>query len=174
MPYLHNVFAPDATTLLLYAQQKAKRPIDNPRHVMDVDGRPTTLREELRLHSRHIRDTLVPQLALQPRLNHADKALLWSIFRKLDSADVTLDVLRYSRIEKALMVIAATGASTWPIDAVGKAEEIIQKWEDELGPLKTLRADLHGPGGRLEGVRKISHGNGKDDVCMARIGTEKY
>ena len=53
------------------------------------------------------------------------------------------------------------------------AEELIQKWEDKLGPLKNLRSDLYGPGGRLEGVRKIVDGKKsglyeKDDV---RIGT---
>ena len=46
----------------------------------------------------------------------------------------------------------------WPIELVVKAEELIQKWEDKLGPLKNLRADLFGPGGRLEGVRKITDG----------------
>lgn len=50
-----------------------------------------------------------------------------------------------------------------------QAEELIQKWEDELGPLKKLRSDLYGPGGRLEGVRKITSGDKgggqvKDDV----------
>jgi len=40
-----------------------------------------------------------------------------------------------------------------------QAEELIQKWEDELGPLKKLRSDLYGPGGRLEGVRKIISGD---------------
>ena len=42
------------------------------------------------------------------------------------------------------------------MDAVVSAEELIQKWEDKLGPLKNLRSDLYGPGGRLEGVRKIT------------------
>ena len=47
-----------------------------------------------------------------------------------------------------------------------KAEELITKWEDEMGPLKNLRADLYGPGGRMEGIRKIAWKNGEiqDDV----------
>lgn len=71
-----------------------------------------SLRDELRLHGRYIRDTLVPILSRQPRVTHSDTVLLRSIFRKLESTHVTLDLLRYSRIEKALMVIAATGAAT--------------------------------------------------------------
>ena len=81
---------------------------------------------------------------------------------------MTLDLLRYSRMEKALMVIVATGATCWPMEVVVSAEEMIQKWEDQLGPLKDLRADLYGPGGKLEGMRKITtweHGRGeRDDV----------
>lgn len=41
---------------------------------------------------------------------------------------------------------------------VVQAEDLIQTWEDRLGPLKNLRSDLYGPGGRLEGVRKITNG----------------
>lgn len=52
-----------------------------------------------------------------------------------------------------------------------QAEELIQKWEDELGPLKNLRSDLYGPGGRLEGVTKITDGKKGslykiDNVCV--------
>ena len=36
------------------------------------------------------------------------------------------------------------------------AEEMMQKWEDQMGPLKDLRADLYGPDGKLEGLRKIT------------------
>lgn len=66
------------------------------------------------------------------------------------------------------------------MEVAAQAESLIQKWEDELGPLKNLRADLYGPGGRLEGVRKITDGRKgslyeKDDVrlglvlCMRRL-----
>ena len=54
------------------------------------------------------------------------------------------------------MVIIATGASCWPIEIVVMAEEMMQKWEDQMGPLKDLRADLYGPDGKLEGLRKIT------------------
>lgn len=41
---------------------------------------------------------------------------------------------------------------------VVQAEDLIQTWEARLGPLKNLRSNLYGPGGRLEGVRKIANG----------------
>lgn len=54
------------------------------------------------------------------------------------------------------MVIIATGASVWPMEIVVMAEEIMSKWEDQLGPLKDLRADLYGPNGKLEGLKEIT------------------
>ena len=122
------------------------------------------LREELRHHSRYIRDILVPLLSRAPKLTHSDTMIIHSIFKKLASTPMTLDLLRFSRIEKALMVIANTGPSWWPVEVVEQAEEMIQKWEDQLGPLKNLRADLHGQGGRLEGLSKITSKWERDDV----------
>lgn len=134
-----------------------------------------SIREELRLHSRYIRDTLVPLLAKQCSLNRSDHVCLHSIFTALDIIPMTLDLLRYSRIEKALMVIAATGNICWPRDILEHAEELIAKWEEELGPLRNLRADLYGPGGRMEGVRKITWKDGgvPDDVRRAPTHTQR-
>ena len=128
-----------------------------------------SIQEDLRLHSRYIRDTLVPLLAKQPRLNESDSVCLHSIFKTLDGIQMNLDLLRYSRMEKALMIIVAMGNTCWPLDILERAEDMITKWEDELGPLKNLRADLYGPGGRMEGVRKILLKNGStpDDVRQA-------
>ena len=125
-----------------------------------------SVREELRLHSRYIRDTLAPLISKQLKLSHSDSVCLQSIFKTLDGIPVTLDLLRYSRIEKALMIIIATGDAYWPIGVQVHAEELMAKWEDELGPLKNVRADLYGPGGRMEGVRKITWKDGRvpDDV----------
>ena len=129
------------------------------------------------MHSRYIRDTLVPLLSHEKKLGHSETALVHFIFRKLKSTPMTLDLLRYSRMEKALMVIVATGASCWPMDVVVAAEEMIQKWEDQLGPLKDLRADLYGPDGKLEGLRKINtweHGREeRDDVCTNTIAIDR-
>ena len=129
-----------------------------------------SLREELLLHSRYIRDTLIPLLAKQPNLSHSDSLCVRSIFKTLDATPMTVDLLRHSRIHKALMVIAATGDASWPMDILVRAEELITKWEEELGPLKHLRADLYGPGGRMEGVRKMTWKGGlvPDDVLHAQ------
>ena len=118
--------------------------------------KPLSTRDELRLHSRYIRDALVPHLSREQSLSHSDTVIVHNIFKKLKSTPMTLDLLRFSRMEKALMVIIATGASCWPMELVVKAEEMMQKWEDQIGPLKDLRADLYGPGGKLEGLRKIT------------------
>ncbi len=130
--------------------------------------KPSSIRDDLRLHSRYIRDTLVPLLSREQKLSHSDTALVHSIFKKLKSTHMTLDLLRYSHMEKALMVIVATGASCWPMEVVVLAEEMMQKWEDQLGPLKDLRADLYGSDGKLEGLKKITtweHGREeRDDV----------
>ena len=71
----------------------------------------------------------------------------------LKDTEVQLEVLRYSGIHVALNEIAAVG-SRWPSSLVLVAEEILRKWQDQLGPLSEIRADLWGPGGRLEGIPK--------------------
>lgn len=113
------------------------------------------VREELRTHSRYIRDTFMPLVGGERgdrELNSRDMALLRSTLLKVNAISVTLDVLRFSRIEKALMLISTPG---WPADIAAMARKILVRWEDALGPLQELRADLWGIGGRLEGVRKV-------------------
>lgn len=168
MPYIHTTHFEDAIQNPQRSLQEGPRPNNDRRlHIMDVHlHKSQSLRDELREHSRYIRDTLAPLLAREPELSKSDDVLLRSIFKRLESLHLNLDLLRYSRIEKALMVIAATGTSTWPMDLVGRAEELIQKWEDKLGPLKNLRSDPYAPGGRLEGLIKIGKSN-QDDVCLA-------
>lgn len=113
------------------------------------------IREELRTHSRYIRDNLMPLVGRNGRdcgLNSRDLALLRSTLLKVNAIPVTLDVLRFSRIGKALVLISTPG---WPADIAAMARKILVRWEDALGPLQELRADLWGIGGRLEGVRKV-------------------
>ncbi|CAD6574376.1 MAG: hypothetical protein ASARMPREDX12_006570 [Alectoria sarmentosa] len=150
------------------------KPHDIPRTMQPSPLKGASIREELRLHSRYIRDTLVPLLSKQPNLTRSDSVCLHSIFDTLDTVPMTLDLLRYSRIEKALMVIAASGNACWPMEILVHAEELITKWEDELGPLKNLRADLYGPGGRMEGVRKIPWKDGRvpDDETKSAWSVE--
>lgn len=113
------------------------------------------IREELRKHSRYIRDNLIPLVSGDRgiyELNNRDLALLRSTLLKVNAISVTLDVLRFSRIERALVLISTPG---WPADIAAMARKILVRWEDALGPLQELRADLWGIGGRLEGVRKV-------------------
>lgn len=114
MPYIHLSCHEDVTAFRRQSDQRLTRPATAiSTHAMDVRAHKSLLlRDELRLHTRYIRDTLVPLLSRQPRLTPSDTVLLRSIFKKLESTHITLDLLRYSRIEKALMVIAATGAAT--------------------------------------------------------------
>lgn len=114
------------------------------------------VRDELRTHSRYIRDNLVPLVACggESQLNNRDLALLHSTLDRIDAIPMTLSLLSYSRIDKALLRIAPT-CTKWPVDISTQAQTIVSKWENELGPLRNLRADLWGPGGRLEGVRKL-------------------
>ena len=44
---------------------------------------------------------------------------------------------------------------SWPDWIVQEAQELLQDWEKELGCLRSIRADLWGPGGRLEGVEQL-------------------
>lgn len=113
------------------------------------------VREDLRTHSRYIRDNFMPLVGGDGgdcELNSRDMALLRSTLLKIDTLSVTVDVLRFSRMEKALMLISTPG---WPADIAEMARKILARWEDALGPLQELRADLWGIGGRLEGVRKV-------------------
>ena len=139
--------------------------------------KPISVRDDLRVHSRYIRDTLVPILSHEKKLGPIETAEIHSIFRKLKCTQMTLDLLRYTRLEKALMVIVATGVSCWPMDVVVAAEELFRKWENQLGPLNDQRADLYGPDGKLEGLRKINtweHGREeRDDVWTDPIAIDR-
>lgn len=125
-----------------------------------------SIRDELRTHSRHIRDTLAPAVAINSDspLNQTDLSFVRAALDRADAIPMTLDLLRYSRIHKALVQIAVAGKG-WPLEMVIQADDILMKWEITLGPLQDLQADLWGPGGRLEGLMKLK--NWQDvDVLM--------
>lgn len=113
------------------------------------------VRETLRTHARYICYTLVPLVTAEEgsQLNDRDIYFLRTILYEVNATPITLDLIRYSRIEKALTFIAMD--PRWPADATSKAQKILKKWESSLGSLDDLRADLWGPRGRLEGLRKM-------------------
>ena len=110
--------------------------------------------EDLLTHSRFIRDRLAPLVASkgQHALNGDDISTLRSIMVGLNAVPMTSDLLRYSRIDKALRVIAM--GSGWPLAFMTQAEELITKWELALGSLQSIQTDLWGPGERLEGTKR--------------------
>lgn len=126
---------------------------------------------ELRNDARWIRDSLGPLLAQEGPLTVDSLTLscVGELLQDLEHTAVTIDMLRFSRIDKALVEIWKNG-SLWPADIVLRAKELVICWEDVLGPLKNLRAELWALGGRLEDVRRVKPW--KDDstdhsaVCM--------
>ena len=132
MPFVLTACTDDAANLLQRVLQRTQNPSSgHPLHIMEVSTlKAASLRDELRLHARYIRDTLLPTLSPLSKLAHSDHVLLRSIFKSLDSTHITLDLLRYSRMEKALMVIAATGAGTVRIYPPMKSHQhsIIWPW----------------------------------------------
>lgn len=46
------------------------------------------------------------------------------------------------------------------------AEALLSRWEERVGPLKSVRADLWGKGGRLEGCRKVRVGDGMEGTGL--------
>lgn len=113
------------------------------------------VRETLRTHSRYICYTLFPLVTDEEgsKLNDRDICFLRTILYEVNATPITLDLIRYSRIEKALTFIAMD--PRWPADATARAQRILNKWEKSLGRVDNLRADPWGPRGRLEGLKKF-------------------
>ena len=118
----------------------------------------TLTKEDLLCHSRWIRDHLAPMIAKHGSLvagNHFfDLAPLRFALDELLASSMTTDILRFSRMEKALQRIVEAKGGDWPPDIVVKAKELIARWETSLGPLQRVRTDLWAAGGRLEGFAK--------------------
>ena len=120
---------------------------------------PVSTSDELLGHSRYIRDFLAPMLDPNGHIPNSEVNLLLSVMDSLKKIKVTLALLRYSHIEKALLSISRDQNKTWPVDIVFKARNILRKWEMELGhDMTSVRADFFGIGGRLEGVEATSEG----------------
>lgn len=113
-------------------------------------------KEDLLAHSRYIRDTLIPRLAKDSNLvsgKHAfDLTHLRSALDELHKSPMTIEILSFSRIEKALQKIVEAQGGGWPPDIIIKAKGLITRWEESLGSLQKVRTDLWGLGGRLEGL----------------------
>ena len=127
-------------------------------------------KEDLLAHSRCIRDTLAPRISGGENLaseKHAfDLSHLQLALEELRNTPMTIEVLRFCRMEKALQKITKAREGGWPRDIVSNAKELLAKWEESLGPLNRVRSDLWAVGGRLEKLKKPvswAHGFGAID-----------
>ena len=114
-------------------------------------------RDELRTWSHYIRDALIPELkdgtevALAKSIIEAIRTFLY----ELRTTYIDVDVLRYSRLHKALKEVCVMG-DRWPATITLPAKALLGTWEIRYGPLGSITADLWGPGGRLEGLMKLT------------------
>ncbi|KAI9802143.1 MAG: hypothetical protein M1833_002064 [Piccolia ochrophora] len=118
---------------------------------------------ELQARSRYIRDTLSPLVASTGgiALSRGTFASLLLLLTKLDDCSVDVDMLRVSRIDKALLDICSLG-SRWPDALVDEAKRITEKWEIEFGKLGDIRAALWEKGGRMAGCWRGEVGEWRD------------
>ncbi|KAK6001848.1 hypothetical protein QM012_002338 [Aureobasidium pullulans] len=107
-----------------------------------LKGRVSWIRDELDpLVARDGPDTLRPDTVIT----------LFKLFEQLRTSDLTLDIIRDSRIHLALIEISRR-ATRWPVRLIDEAEEIVLKWECEWGPLSSIKVNLYDTGGRLHGI----------------------
>lgn len=112
---------------------------------------------ELRLHAKMIRETLAPWMARDGG-DPFDKVyemlpVLSTLFNMLRKSIITVELIRGTRIEKALLEIVDFPAF-WPLSMVKDAQNVLDIWSHQLGPLRGLRADHWGPEGRMAGIAR--------------------
>ena len=114
-------------------------------------------RDELRVWSQYIRDTLIPELkdGIEVALATSIIAAIRTFLYELRTTYVDVEVLQYSRLHTALKEICAMG-DRWPTTVTLPAKALLRTWEIRYGPLSGITADLWGPGGRLEGLVKLT------------------
>lgn len=111
--------------------------------------------EALRKQARWIRDVLDPRIAQNgAEALKADEILTLDEFlRKLLTTSLNVDDLRYSRMHLAVSEIAGR-ATRWPTKLIARCDVLVDAWEAQFGPLKSLGTPLYEPGGRLHGISK--------------------
>ena len=116
----------------------------------------TLSQEEIRYWTSQIRDTAAARVRWggEDVIDSVTIDKVYSLLSNLKDIKVTVEMLKYSRVHKALAEIAKSG-SGWSTALMWKAEMLLLVWEEALGPLKELRADLWCEGGRLEGLKRF-------------------
>lgn len=113
-------------------------------------------REELRSWSRYVRDVVAKVVA------HGGEVLVSPVsiddvhgfLAELKDTAMDIELLRYSKVHTALIEMSAPG-SGWSPSVAMKAEMLLLMWEERFGPLKDVKTDLWGAGGRLEGLTMV-------------------
>ena len=127
------------------------------------------IQDELLEHSRFIRDWLVPMLDKGCQIPETEIEILSEILERLGSLRITVELLRYSRVEKGLLAILETESFAWPTRIVEKSRYLLRKWEISLGqPCASIRADFFGSHGRLESlsVATFRRSSAPELVCL--------
>ncbi|MCJ1476127.1 hypothetical protein MMC13_004792 [Lambiella insularis] len=116
----------------------------------------TFTRDELRAWSQRIRDNLIPELNDGPEvaLSATTLGTIEDFLEELSAASIEIETLRYSRIHNALKEMCEI-ADRWTPPIVSAAEMLLLKWEIWFKSLKDVEADLWGPSGRLEGLKRV-------------------
>ncbi|TKA77803.1 hypothetical protein B0A49_00931 [Cryomyces minteri] len=109
----------------------------------------------LRAKARWIRDDLDPVIAREgPDIMHPDDVLtLHELLQDLRRVAIPVELIRYSRIHKAILDIAGK-ATRWPGKLIDQCDALIVMWEKQFGPLEKLGTPLYETGGRLQGICK--------------------
>ena len=112
-------------------------------------------REEIRYRTGHIRDTLAPQVARggEHAISGVSVKEVDRFLADIKKVKMDIELLNYSRVHKALIEMSTFG-SGWSPAIMWKSEMVLLTWEEEIGSLRELRADLWGEGGRLEGLKR--------------------
>ncbi|KZF24049.1 hypothetical protein L228DRAFT_281161 [Xylona heveae TC161] len=127
-------------------------------------------REELRAQARYIREKLGP-LVIRDGADILHRDSLENVeafFSELARTEVDIDILRFTRIDKALLEMSAMG-SRWPTYLVDMAESTVREWEKRLGDIRHLRTALWAPSGRMVSKEKKGWLVDKGDPAKAHV-----
>ncbi|KAK8177750.1 hypothetical protein IWX90DRAFT_492879, partial [Phyllosticta citrichinensis] len=115
---------------------------------------PDLSKEALRERASWIRDVLDPQIARDgPEVMSPDDVLtLHELFQALlDVEQLSLSVLRYSRIHMAVMDVCGK-ATRWPKKLAEGCDHVVDVWTERFGRLTDVRPRLCKSEGRLNGI----------------------
>ena len=131
-------------------------------------------REELRSWSRYVRDVVAELVARggEEIVSPVSIDDVHGFLAELKDTFMDIELLRYSKVHTALMEMAAPG-SGWSPSVAMKAEMLLLMWEERFGPLKDVKTDLWGVGGRLEGLTMVKDSGEDDDTGEAKSPTQQ-